>query len=182
MLSKSSQAYSQIQGCLLPLIEGTIVCIDPSVGSTSSQPGWAVYSGGEFRASGKLQIDPGLPIWKRLSILVHGIRKLYSIWEPDVLVYEDIPSLRQGGGNANAHASLLKAVGAILSVSGPDHYVGLLPVSWKRMVRSTYVKGDEADAIEIGYIAIEEAKRIQEEDPPDRRYGQRKKSKQASAE
>jgi hypothetical protein len=91
------------------------------------------------------------------------VRKLYKEWDPDVLVYEDIPSQRQGGGNANAHASLLKAVGAILSVSGPDYYVGLMPVSWKRMVREDYVKSDIRDAIEMGWIAIAVARRIADE-------------------
>lgn len=173
MLSKTAKAYTEIQSCLTPLIEGSIVCIDPSIGSTSSQPGWAAYYRGELKGSGTFSIDPSLPVWMRLRKLVHQLRKLYFYWMPDVLVYEDIPSLRQGGGNANSHASLLKAVGAILSVSGPDYYVGLLPVSWKRMARSTYVKSDEADAVEIGYIAIEEAKRIQELDPPGRKYGKR---------
>jgi hypothetical protein len=63
-------------------------------------------------------------------------------------------------GNANAHASLLKALGAILSVPGPDGYVGIMPVSWKKMIRNTYEKGDEADAVEIGYIVIECAAQI----------------------
>lgn len=102
---------------------------------------------------------------------MHGIRKLYRVWEPDVLVYEEIPPTRHGGGNAESHASLLKAVGAILSVSGPDYYVGIHPLSWKRMVRSTYSKGDENDAKEIGWITIEEAKRLKEEDPPNPQSG-----------
>lgn len=173
MLSRTAQAYEQIQGCITPLLEGTIVSIDPSIGSTSSQPGWAVYRGGRFICSGTLSIKADQSVPARLRLLYHLVRQLYKEWDPDVLVYEDIPSLRQGGGNANAHASLLKAVGVILSVSGPDHYVGLLPVSWKRMARSTYVKSDEADATEIGWIAIEEAKRIQEIDPPNKKYGER---------
>ena len=63
-------------------------------------------------------------------------------------------------GNAVAHASLLKALGAILSVPGPDGYVGIMPVSWKKMVRDTYTKGDEADAVEIGHVIIECAAQI----------------------
>jgi hypothetical protein len=172
-LGRDTNAYGQIRGCLLPLIQGRVVAVDPSIGSTSSQPGFAVYIQGELRASGILPIDPGLPVWERLRILVYHMRKLYREWDPDVLVFEDIPSQRHGqfnnAGNANAHASLLKAVGAILSVSGPDHYVGLHPQSWKRMVRPDYVKSDTRDAVEMGWIAIEEAKRIGEIDPPGKR-------------
>lgn len=177
MLTKTSQAYQQIQGCLLQLQSGVVVAIDPSIGSSSSQPGFAVYREGDLVTSGTFQIEATLPVWTRLHKLVHQLRHLYKEWSPDVLVFEDIPSLRQGGGNANAHASLLKAVGAILSVSGPDYYVGLMPLSWKRMVRSTYVKGDRQDAEEIGHIAISEAKRIEEEDPPDRKYGEKRKKR-----
>lgn len=166
MLGRDTRAYQQIRGCLVPMLEGIVLSVDPSIGSSSSQPGWAVYRQGQLIISGTIQIDHTLPTWKRLRKLVHGIRKLYKQWEPDVLVYEDIPAQRHGGGNAEAHASLLKAVGAILSVSGPDYYVGLHPLSWKRMVRSSYVKGDENDAIEIGWISIQEARRISEEDPP----------------
>lgn len=177
MLGKDSQAYSQIQGCLLPLMSGVVVAVDPSVGSTSSQPGWAVYIQGELRASGTFSINPELPIWERLRILAYSMRKLYQEWDPDVLVYEDILAQAKGGNrNAGGHASLLKAVGAILSISGPDHCVGLYPISWKRMARTTYVKGDENDAIEIGWIAIEEAKRISEKDPP-RSYGEKAKKR-----
>jgi hypothetical protein len=169
MLGRDTKAYSQIRGCLTQLIEGMVLSVDPSIGSTSSMPGWAVYRAGVLMASGTIEIDASLPVWKRLRRLVHGIRKLYKLWEPDVCVYEDIPAQRHGGGNAEAHASLLKAVGAILSVSGPDYYVGLHPLSWKKMIRSTYVKGDREDAEEIGYIAIQEARRIREEDPPSQR-------------
>jgi hypothetical protein len=35
-----------------------------------------------------------------------------------------------------------------------------MPVSWKKMIRNTYEKGDEADAVEIGYIVIECAAQI----------------------
>ncbi len=165
MLGKDSKAYGQIQSCIQPLLQGVVVCIDPSIGSTSSMPGYAVYIKGELKDSGIFTIDPTGTVWQRLHVLAYSLRKLYQKWDPDVLVFEDI--LPQAHGrDAASHASLLKAVGAILSVSGPDHYVGLLPISWKKMTRDTYVKGDEADAIEIGYIALEEARRISQVVPP----------------
>lgn len=176
MLSKTSKAYEEISAARLALVEGVVVAIDPSIGSTSSMPGWAVYTHGSLRCSGTFDMNPGETIPQRLTKLHHYVRQLYKDWDPDVLVYEQIPALRQGGGNANAHASLLKALGVILSVSGPDHYVGIYPISWKKLVRETYAKGDREDAEEIGWICIEEARKIIQEEgrKKDRKYGQAK--------
>lgn len=175
MLSKSSKAYEMISKSRLPLIEGRVVCIDPSIGSSSSMPGYAVYIAGTLIASGTLTINPNGDLHEKAQELAFAVRRLYKEWEPDVLVYEEIAI--QGTGRAiQSHVTLLKAVGIILSVSGPEHYVGIYPVSWKKMTRSTYVKSDENDAIEIGYVCIEEAKRIIEEDgaKQGRKFGQRK--------
>lgn len=176
MISKSSKVYEMISEARLGLTEGVVISIDPSIGSTSSMPGYAIYIRGERSSSGTLDIDRNASIPERLQQLAHFIRKLYSIYDPDVLVYEEIPAQRHGGGNANAHASLLKAVGAILSVSGPDKYVGILPISWKAQVGDDYVKGDKEDAEAIGRICIQEAHRIIEEDgkKATRKYGQKK--------
>lgn len=175
-ISKTSKVYEAISKARLALAEGIVVAIDPSVGSSSSLPGWAIYVRGELITSGVLEIDRNADIPTRLQQLAYLLRKLYTEWDPDVVVYEDIPAQRYGGGNANAHSSLLKAVGVTLSISGPEHYVGILPISWKKCVREGYIKGDEADAIEIGYICIEEAKRLIQEEgrKEDRKYGKRK--------
>lgn len=166
-LSKTSKTYEEVRSCLHPLLEGVVCCFDPSIGSTSSQPGWAVSIAGELQASGTFEINPTGTIPARLHTLHGYVRKLYNEWDPDVCIYEQIPAQRTGGGgNAWAHASLLKSLGVILSVPGPDHYVSIFPVSWKAMVRDTYVKGDEADAREILYVVIQEARRILEKDPP----------------
>lgn len=173
-LSKDSGAYQQIAECTHHLQNGVVLCIDPSIGSSSSQPGYALYRKGELFESGILPIAPDGTVHARLQKLRSHMYNLISIWQPDVLVYEDIPSQRHGGGNANAHASLLKAVGVILSISGPEHYVGLLPISWKRMARPSYTKGDREDAVEVGYIAIAEAARIEEAEG--KRYGKPSRS------
>lgn len=175
MLGNKTQAYANIQKNIYKLLNGIVVCIDPSIGSTSSMPGYAVYIAGELRTSGTLVIDPTGSIPERLQKLAYEMRKLYKEWDPDILVYEDIPPTGHGR-DAVAHASLLKAVGVVVSISGPSGYVGLLPISWKKMIRASYVKGDREDAIEIGYIALAEARRISEEDPPGK-YGRRKGTK-----
>jgi hypothetical protein len=159
-LTKTSKAYGDIEDNLQGILDGVVVSIDPSIGSSSSLPGWAVYRAGQYVASGTFDMPIHKSIPDRLRILANHVRKLYNQYLPDVLVYEDIPAQRYGMGNAVAHASLLKALGAILSVPGPDGYVGIMPVSWKKGVRDTYQKGDEADAVEIGYVVIEFASQI----------------------
>lgn len=179
MISKTTKAYEPLRRNYKFLTEGSVVCIDPSVGSRSSMPGFAVYYKGELHESGTFQLNPDDPIHVRLNRLNYMVRLLYKAAEPDILVYEDVPAQRYGGGNANAHASLLKAVGAILSVSGPRDVVGLVPTSWKKMARPEYVKSDENDAIELGYVAISEARRIHAEDPPE---GKKTKKKETETE
>lgn len=162
MLGYKTRAYSEIQDNIKGLIEGLVVSFDPSIGSSSSMPGWAVYRAGELIDSGTFQIPYHESIPNRLRMLHNHVRLLYNKYTPDCMVYEDIPAQRQGGGNAVAHASLLKALGVILSVPGPDGYVGLLPVSWKGEARDTYIKSDVNDAIEVGWVAINVARRIRD--------------------
>jgi hypothetical protein len=163
MLGKDSQAYKQIEENMKSIISGVVVAIDPSIGSSSSMPGYAVYRVGELIESGTFVIEHrGVHTADRLRSLHNHVRKLYAKYDPDVLVYEDIPASRHGG-SAGSQASLLKAVGAILAVPGTTGHVGIYPVSWKSEARDTYVKkGDEADAVEIGYVAIAVAKRIRD--------------------
>lgn len=160
----------------MQLQQGIVVAIDPSIGSNSSMPGWAVYKAGELLGSGTFALDLNKGRPQRLQQLAHFLRKLYATWNPDVLVYEEVPSQRYGGGNnfgnAKAHASLLNALGVVLSISGPDYYVGLQPISWKKCARPTYVKSDQADAEEIGWVAISEGARIEaQEGTRKKKYG-----------
>lgn len=160
-LTTKSKAYQDISRNTQGILRGVIVCIDPSIGSSSSMPGYAVYREGKYVTSGIFEIPVSQPIPDKLRMLANHLRKLYNTYPPDCLVYEDIPAQRHGMGNAVAHASLLKALGAILSVPGPMGYVGIMPISWKKLVRDTYVKGDEADAVEMGYVVIAQAEIIE---------------------
>lgn len=173
MLSSTIKEYGEIRKALKPLLEGIVLCIDPSCGSkgpTGSLPGWAVSVAGRLEASGVIELPVEEDLWVRLQALHHGLRRLIKEYSPDVLVYEQIAPRRYGGGSAHSHASLLKAVGVTLSVSGPTTYIGLRPTIWTKHKRSTYVKSDEADAVEILYVALETASYISDNDPP-RGYG-----------
>lgn len=157
-----------------------MVSVDPSIGSRSSQPGWAVYQEGVLRDSGTFAIDPEESVPLRLQELARLLRNLYAQWHADILCYEQLPSSAQGW-NANGYASLLKALGVILSVKGPRSFVGIHPKTWKRLVRAEYVKSDENDAVEMGYIVIQIAKDL-EENPPEEAKRSRKRKKALPSE
>lgn len=164
-LSKGSQAYVAVRDALKELQEGVVMGVDPSIGSHSSMPGWAVYRAGELVASGTFDMDPDAPLQTRLQRLTYLLRHLIADYKPDVLVYEMVSDVPFKGFAARGLASLQKALGAILSVSGPDKYVGMLSGTWKKYVRPGYVKGDEQDAIELAWVAIEQARQIAAVDP-----------------
>lgn len=169
MISSTVKEYKDIRGCLKPLLQGVVLSIDPSCGSkgeNGSLPGWAVSVAGELIESGVIQLPVEEDLWVRLQSLHHGLRQLVKTYNPDVMVYENIAPRRYGGGSAHSHASLLKSVGVVLSVSGPEHYIGLRPTVWTRWKRSTYVKSDQGDAVEMLWVAIETAREIEIENPP----------------
>lgn len=174
-VGRSTILYEDVRAALHPILHGIVLSVDPSIGSHSSQPGFAVYREAQFVTSGTMSIDPEGDRPTRLQELTHQLRKLVREYTPDVCAYEDIPPRRYGGGGATAHASLLMALGATLAVSGPDRYVRLAPRVWKRLVSSTYRKSDEADAVEMGRITCDMAKHISETNPP-RRFGSRKRA------
>lgn len=150
-VAKKSKLYEEVSRHIELLCTGTVLVVDPSIGSSSSSPGWAVYQKGHLSLSGT--IDTGgshLPLWRRARRLGEAIAELSLVHQPDILVYEDIPAT--SGYNQNAVASLLKAVGIVLACSKSEECIGIHPASWKNYVRPSYTKGDEEDAIEIGYI------------------------------
>lgn len=177
MLGVKTKLYPQMKKYHKLLLRGTILSIDPSIGSNSSMPGWAVYGQQELLDSGIIEINPSQSVPIRLQTVSRKVRQLVDMWKPDILVYEEIPSQRYGGGNANAHASLLKALGVVLSVPGPTAHLGLHPLTWKRLVRDGYEKGDEEDAIEMGWIAIDIAKWFLEEEENKPKAGRKKAQK-----
>lgn len=158
---KSTEVYKYIQGALVPLTQGKVLSVDPSIGSTSSQPAYALYIAGKLTTSDTGNINPAMEKWERLQELAEWIDQLYQVHKPDVLIFEDIPDQMYGPyGNATAHASLLKAVGAILSIPGPSHYIPLRPQVWKARVPEGYIKGDIQDAEFMGQLVISMAQEM----------------------
>lgn len=161
-INKKSKLYQAVAALSPELCIGTVLVIDPSIGSTSSSPGWAVYQRGSLIDSGIIHTGGShLHLWQRARRLKGALETLCNEYCIDVLVYEDIPAT--SGFNQNAIASLLKAVGIVLACTTSSHVLGVHPASWKNYVRPEYTKGDKEDAIEIGHIVISLAARIREE-------------------
>ena len=159
-INKKGKLYQDVARLKGPLAYGSVLSIDPSIGSTSSSPGWAYYQSGQLIDSGVIHTGGShLELWQRARRLGDALRTLCSEYKVDVLVYEDIPAT--SGFNQNAISSLLKAVGVVLCSTTSSHVVGVHPASWKNYVRPEYKKGDKEDAIEIGRIAIALAQHIE---------------------
>lgn len=160
-IGKKTKLYENVARLKSPLLHGGVLSIDPSIGSSSSSPGWAYYQGGQLVDSGVIHTGGShLELWQRARRLGDAISLLCREHEVDVLIYEDIPAT--SGFNQNAIASLLKAVGIVLACSKSSHVLGIHPASWKNYVRPEYKKGDKEDAIEIGWVAIGLAQHIEQ--------------------
>lgn len=138
-----------------------MLVVDPSSGSSSSMPGYALFKGGQLVDSGVLQIDSSKEVPRRLQDISNCLRSEFP--EVDVLVIEDIPS-RSFGRNASAHATLLKSVGTVLGSAQYKKFVEVAPSVWHAWLRTYpeeakgYEKGDEWDAKVMGYCVLSIAK------------------------
>lgn len=177
-ISPKGKLYQEVSRLKSPLIYGTVLSIDPSIGSSSSSPAWAIYRSGELVDSDTIFTGGShLELWQRARNLGDILRMLCNENHVDVLVYEDIPAT--SGFNQNAIASLLKAVGIVLACSKSSHVLGVHPASWKNYVRPEYTKGDKEDAIEIGHVVISLARHIESigDDVPSRESKPRGRSR-----
>jgi hypothetical protein len=175
---KGTVLYTRVRSMIPALLEGTVVSIDPSCGSSSSMPAYAIYWAGRLLNSGTIQLDIEKPIEQRLYDL--GLQLRSSITDSvGVLIYEDVPPVRfykSGRTSAGSQSSLIKSVGTILGTIRADHHVGLRPSVWRRISGPSHVKGDVEDAIEMGRLTIELARYIQATHPPRSGRGRERRS------
>lgn len=130
------------------LLHGTVLCVDPSVGSSSSMPGWAVYKQGKLVSSGILEVKAGHTLNQRLFAIARVFREKFET--PDVLVIEHITQW----GRRKVD-SLLKGVGAVFAGVLPK--VGTIevpPSVWHLYPHPGYFKNDEQDAIAMGHFCL----------------------------
>lgn len=153
LLNKKSAFYNNVFRHKEVISGGVVLVIDPSIGSTSSAPGWAIYSAGSLYESGVINTGGAhTELWQRARKLGNALSHICVAYQPDLVIYEDIPAT--SGFNQNAIASLLKAVGVVISCTSSEYVFGVHPASWRGYVREGYKKGDEEDAIEIGHICV----------------------------
>lgn len=142
---------------------GRILALDPSCGSASSMPGYAIYEAGVLTDSGIIDV-PGIhrDLPYRLQDIARVLRTEFPA--PDVLVIERIPARRFGGGSATAHASLLAAEGLMMGTLEVPVVVRIRPQAWRALRHEDWVKGDEEDAKAMGYALLNVCKQIQGEE------------------
>lgn len=156
--------YKSIRTYTKQILEGTLVAIDPSCGSSSSDPGYAIYSNGLLVESGIIPLNKERELAYRLQELRAALFAKFGC--PTVLVVEHIPPRRFGKGSAVSHASLLQAMGVALASTDSGILLRIRPQDWQRLaapIWSKATKSDEADAIAIGWAVIRLAREINED-------------------
>lgn len=137
------------------IMNGTLLAIDPSSGSESSQPAFSVFVKGELTLSGELTLPPKHGIATRLQLLDTKIRNLLPA-PPTVLAIEEIQ------GQNFSHRYLQWAIGCIVSASRTPSLIQVPTNMWKAVARasSEYQKSDVNDALIIGQTIVLLAKKF----------------------
>lgn len=128
------------------LMKGKILSIDPSIGSQSSMPGYAVFMDGALVTSGLIPVDRKKSTEDRLQQLSRWIASLGRTY--DLMLIENV----QFGLRRNS--SLLLAAGALMGAASAPVVIQVPPAFWRPRAGTGYIKGDERDAIEIGRVCI----------------------------
>ncbi len=162
---KIPKVYTQIATARESLA-GRVLVIDPSIGSNSSMPGYAIFENKVMLEKGILQIET----MKRKGTVVPRLRELSKILREefaevfDVLVIEDVPSVWSRAGGHKAVIPLMKAMGCIIGNVQSKYVVEITPMSWTSRVskieiekQMKYIKGDDTDAEWIGYVVMQMA-------------------------
>lgn len=171
-ISTSTNLYASLRAHAQSAVTGRVLCIDPSVGSFSSQPGYAVLEAG-------VQVDSGvvdMPVEATRSRRLFYLRRILTeqfAEHYDLVVVEDIPVMRfskgRGGrsyGNAKAQVPLHKAVGVIESCfDAPVVFVS--PHTWRTHATPEHLHAkevgestDELDASAMGRAVVATARHI----------------------
>lgn len=167
-VNPDTKLYRAVRRCAPPLVHGRVLAIDPSVGSSSSQPGYAIYLAGRLLEYGTIEIPPTDSTHRRLYELGRSLREDFAEQQFDVLVVEDIPHARYEatgirgikGRSLETQIPLHRAVGAVLSNVAAEHCVAVTPITWRAFAPKDYVKSDAGDAVCIGHAAIAYAREI----------------------
>ena len=149
-------SYASISKYAKQLLCGPTLVIDPSIGSSSSQPGYSWWASGAVRDFGVLATKRTGGRFERLQEIALCLRRDFPA--AAVLVLEDVPSFRYGSngqGSAEAQASLNMAIGAIMASATAKVQVGITPQTWRAYTDNFgYTKSDANDAVAIGWAVM----------------------------
>ena len=154
-MNKTTKTYKSIEPIADIILEGTMLCIDPSTGSQSSMPGFALYEKGIKIESGIIEVDPTLNRSLRLYEISRCVREDFK--DIDVLTVEYIPPVTykgKGGMNSVSIMALQKSIGAIMAALPFEHLLEIPAASWKVYKPKEYEKTDEWDAICLGLCVV----------------------------
>lgn len=161
-LTSNTTLWKTCKKNLDSIVNGKLLCLDPSCGSASSMPGYAIYENGQLKGSGTIHVEGvhrELPY--RLQDIARSLREDFET--PDVLVIEEIPVRRYGGGGATGHASLLKSMGLMMGTVEAPLVIRIRPQAWRALKHDDWWKDDEQDAIAMGHAVLQVCKKILEE-------------------
>ena len=120
-VSTQTKLYGAVKPHAQQILAGRLLALDPSIGSWSSQPGYAIFEAGCLTDSGVIEMPVGASRSRRLFYLRRTLTEQFGE-KFDAVVIEDIPTSRvnrrRGGGvyfDAKAQVPLHKAVGVIES-------------------------------------------------------------------
>jgi len=141
------------------ILEGRLLSIDPSCGSSSSLPGYAIYEQGKLIESGVINVT----LSHNLNARLKGIGEVISQFpDIDITVVEEVPSAARGWQRSvTGHASLLKAVGMCIACSPSPYTISVDARIVAKYRPDGYVKSDEEDAKLIGAVAIKLAGEVE---------------------
>lgn len=153
-LPKYKKMIQECQDCLLT---GRLLAIDPSTGSRSSMPGYAVFDKGKLIESGTIEVDIKGNRAERLHEINRTLREDFAT--PDVVAVESAGYFVSKMNPASI-ISLQRAIGAIVAAHPVKCLIEIPSNVWQKHTFPGYVKGDEHDAICIGLCAINTAKEM----------------------
>lgn len=157
-----SEIYQQIAAHANAVVNGILFCVDPSIGSGSSQPGYAIYILGKLRECGVIDVARVGTHSSRLYAIGTCLREeFFTGVDPSLLILEKIPVSFFGNKRGKQYSAAAKQVplhrasGAVLASVRADNCVEIAPNTWHRFVdEKKYKKSDMNDAIAMGHAVI----------------------------
>lgn len=156
-LPKYKQA---IQDCYDCILTGKLLAIDPSTGSGSSMPGYAVFQEGKLLESGIILVDLKGNRSQKLYEINRTLREDFT--GPFDVVAVESAGYFIGKMNPAAVISLQRAIGAVIAAHPVKCLIEVPSNVWQRHTFPGYIKTDENDAISIGLCVINTARELKE--------------------